>query len=61
LGRLLRAARVLRARLRRPKIDVARGIARTELLFMLDRIVTDTDYLKPGLAFAIYRKRGRGD
>jgi hypothetical protein len=60
-GRLLRAGAALRARLRRPKLDLARGRARTELLFMLDRITTDTGYLKPGLAFAIYRKRGPGD
>jgi len=59
-GGLLRAGGALRARLRRPKIDVARGKARTELLFMLDRIITDTGYLKPGLAFAIYRKRRPG-
>jgi SAM-dependent methyltransferase len=58
--RLLSAA-ALRARLRRRKIDVDRARARTELLFMLDRIVTETGYLKPGLAFAIYRKRGTGD
>jgi len=58
---LLRASAALRAKLRRPKIDVARGRARTELLFMLDRIVTDTGYLKPGLAFVIYQKRRPGD
>lgn len=59
--RLLRAGAALRARLRRPKIDAARERARTDLLFMLDRIITDSGYLKPGLAFAIYRKRGPGD
>lgn len=55
--RLRRASAALRAKLRRLRIDVARGRARTELLFMLDRIVTETGYLKPGLAFAIYRRR----
>jgi SAM-dependent methyltransferase len=59
--RLLSASAALRARLRRRRIDVDRARARTELLFMLDRIVTETGYLKPGLAFAIYRKRGTGD
>jgi SAM-dependent methyltransferase len=59
-GRLLRAGAALRARLRRPKIDAARERARTDLLFMLDRIITDSGYLKPGLAFAIYRKPGAG-
>lgn len=59
--RLLRASAALRAKVRRPKMDVARRRARTELLFTLDRILTDTGYLTPGLAFAIYRKRRPGD
>jgi SAM-dependent methyltransferase len=59
--RLLHISAALRAKLRRPRIDVARGRARGELLFMLDRIVTDTGYLQPGRAFAIYRKRRPGD
>lgn len=55
--RLRRTARTLRNRFLRQRMDVARAKARTELLLMLDRIVTDTGYLKPGLAFVIYRKR----
>ena len=60
LRRLARAGRALRARLLRPKLDIARGRAREELLFALDRIVCEAGYLQPGLAFAIYRKRGTG-
>ncbi len=59
-GRLLRTAVRLRDRLLPPRLDVARGVASGRLMFELDRIVCDTGYLKPGLAFATYRKRGPG-
>jgi SAM-dependent methyltransferase len=56
-GSLLRIAAALRDRLRPPRLDLARGIAAGNLLFALDRIVCDTGYMKPGIAFAIYGKR----
>ena len=55
LRRLVRAA--LRLRLLRLKSYIARGRARGQLLFLLDSICSDTGYLKPGVAFAIYQKR----
>ncbi len=61
LRRMRRAGAALRARVLGPKPNLARGFARGELLFTLDSIVCDTGYLKPGLAFGIYRKRGGGD
>lgn len=39
------------------KEQVAHGLARGGLLFELDGLCCDTGYLKPGLAFAVYRKR----
>lgn len=48
------------ARLRRllnSQVDLERQIARGDLLFLLDSILCDTGYLRPGLAFGIYRKR----
>jgi SAM-dependent methyltransferase len=59
--RLLRAASSFLARARPAKRDAAHETAAVDLLFELDRIVCDTGYLKPGIAFAIYGKRGPGD
>ena len=59
-GRRQRVAAALRAALFRRKTDLAGERARDRLLFLLDRVLTDTGYLEPGLAFAIYRKRGTG-
>jgi len=36
---------------------IARGIASGELLFEIDSLCCDTGYLKPGVAFGVYRKR----
>ncbi len=54
---LRRAGAVLLSRLRRSSLGDRRGRYRLELLFMLDRILSETGYLQPGLAFAVYRKR----
>jgi SAM-dependent methyltransferase len=37
---------------------LSRARARTELLLQLDGILSDSGHFKPGMAFAIYRKRG---
>jgi hypothetical protein len=42
---------------RKGQIDPARRDASEELLFQLDAFVEDSGGLKPGLAFAIYKKR----
>ena len=57
MGRVLRAARAVREKLLKPKVNSTRAYARGELRYMLDRILCDTGYLKPGTAFAIYQKR----
>ncbi len=54
---LRRARAALLRRLRRSRPDVRDGKARLDLLLMLDRILSETGYLEPGLAFAVYRKR----
>lgn len=58
--RLVRAVASLLAGVRPARREAAREMATGDLLFELDSIVCDTGYLKPGLAFAIYRKRGPG-
>jgi SAM-dependent methyltransferase len=40
-----------------PERYLSRVRARTELLLQLDSILSDSRYSKPGIAFAIYRKR----
>ena len=56
MGRLVGALRALRSRLRR-KANFTRSWARGDLLHMMDRILSETGYLQPGLALAIYQKR----
>ena len=56
MGRLVGVVRALRSRLRR-KADFTRAWARGDLLRMMDKILSETGYLQPGLAFAIYQKR----
>ncbi|MCH8901040.1 MAG: methyltransferase domain-containing protein [Chloroflexi bacterium] len=56
MGRLVGALRALRSRLRR-KANITRAWAKGDLLIMMDRILSETGYLQPGLAFAIYQKR----
>jgi SAM-dependent methyltransferase len=55
--RLLRAAAALWAKVRPEKPNIAREMTTDDLLFVLDGIFCDTGYLKPGIAFAIYKKR----
>ena len=54
LGRLL-------VRLIGPEQYLARVRAGNALLFQLDSILSDSERFKPGMAFAIYRKRGGAD
>lgn len=57
MGRAASAGRALRARLLGRNANSAQAMARCELLLLLDNILSDTGYLKPGVAFAIYQKR----
>ncbi len=58
---LIRALRHAASRMRRrmlgPRLDVELARSRENLLFSMDRIVSETGYLTPFLAFAIYRRR----
>ena len=56
MGRLVGVVRALQSRLRR-KANFTRAWARGDLLRMMDKILSETGYLQPGLAFAIYQKR----
>ena len=56
-GRLRRALHRLRSRLSGRRPVVARGVARGDLLFLLDSLMCDSGRLVPGLAFGIYGKR----
>lgn len=56
VGRLVGAIRALRSRLRR-KANFTRAWSKGDLLIMMDKILSETGYLQPGLAFAIYQKR----
>ena len=51
----------VRRTLVRSKPSLDRRLATGELLFALDSVFCDTGYLRPGLAFAVYRKRGEGE
>ena len=50
----------LRRRLVRSKPPLVRRLATGKLLFALDSLACDAGYLRPGLAFGVYRKRGEG-
>ena len=58
-GRRERIMQAVLGQVVRRRIDAKQGRARGELLFALDALACDSGYLRPGLAFAIYRKRGR--
>ena len=62
LGVLLMRLAVIRAKLLREKTDLFDGRDKPigDFLVALDRVVTDTGYLQPGMAFAVYRKRRIG-
>jgi SAM-dependent methyltransferase len=52
-----RTASRLRQMMLGQRLDVALARSRENLLFSIDRIVSETGFLKPFLAFAIYRRR----
>ena len=56
MGRLVGALRAMPSRLKR-KANLTRAWARGDLLLMMDKILSETGYLQPGLALAIYQKR----
>jgi SAM-dependent methyltransferase len=57
LSRVRRSSLARLRRLLNSQVDLRRQDARRDLLFLLDSILCDTGYLRPGLAFGIYRKR----
>lgn len=56
-SRVQRALRPIKRKVAGPSYNVPLETAKGDLLLMLDRILTDTGYLEPSTAFAIYRKR----
>ena len=56
-GRLRRFARRVKSRLLGSELSVIRGVARGNLLFLMDSLMCDTGRLVPGQVFGVYGKR----